>query len=57
MILSLCDPNFQELRHTIEHGVKVVDRVLERTISNIMTVTEMQLGFIPDKNQVMLYLS
>ena len=36
----------------LEHGMKVVERVLERRIRNCVVVDEMQFGFMPGKGTV-----
>ena len=41
----------------LEHGMKVVERVLEKRLNGIVTVDEMQFCFILGEEQLMLYLS
>ena len=36
----------------LEHGMKVVERVFERKLRNMVTVNEMQCGFMPGKGTV-----
>ena len=36
----------------LEHGMKVVERVLERRLRNVVTVNEMQCGFMPGRGTV-----
>ena len=36
----------------LEHGMKVVERVFERRLRNMVTVNEMQCGFMPGKGTV-----
>ena len=33
----------------LEHGMKMVERVLEKRLYRIVTVDEMQLGFMPER--------
>ena len=34
----------------IEHGMKVVETVLGKRLHRIVTVNEMQFGFMPERN-------
>ena len=36
----------------LEHGMKVVERVLEKRLCRIVYVDEMQFGFMPEKGTV-----
>ena len=36
----------------LEHGMKVVERVLGKTFHRIVTVDEMQFGFMPDIGRI-----
>ena len=36
----------------LEHGMKVVERVLEKKLCRIVTVDEMQFGFMPEGGAV-----
>ena len=36
----------------LEHGMKVVERVFERRLRNVVTINEMQCGFMPGKGTV-----
>ena len=36
----------------LEHGMKVVERVLEKRLCRIMTVNEMQFGFMPERGTI-----
>ena len=36
----------------LEHGMKIVERVLERRIREVVDVNEMQCGFMPGKGTV-----
>ena len=36
----------------LEHRMTVVERVFERRLRNVMTVNEMQCGFLPGKGSV-----
>ena len=36
----------------LEHGMKVVERVLEKRLCRIVTVDEMQFGFMPVKGTI-----
>ena len=33
----------------LEHGMKVVERVLEKRLSRIVSVDEIQFGFMPER--------
>ena len=35
-----------------EHGTKVVERVLEKSLCRIVTINEMQFGFLPDRGTI-----
>ena len=34
----------------VQHGMKVVERVLEKRLCRIVSVVEMQFGFMPERN-------
>ena len=36
----------------LEHGMKVVERVLEKRLHRIVSVDEMQLGFMPERGTI-----
>ena len=36
----------------LEHGMKVVERVLEKRLCIIVSVDEMQLGFMPERGTI-----
>ena len=36
----------------LEHGMKVVERVLEKRFLRILTVDEMQFGFMPERRTI-----
>ena len=36
----------------LEHGMKVVERVLEKRLNRIVSVDEMQFGFMPDRGTI-----
>jgi len=40
----------------LEHGIKIVERVLERRIRALIKLDDMQFEFMPGKGQQMLYL-
>ena len=39
-----------------EHGMKVVEMVLEKRLCRMVTVDEMQFGFIPEREKLMTFL-
>ena len=36
----------------LEHEIKAVDRVLEKRLCRIVTVDEMQFGFMPERGTI-----
>ena len=38
--------------YAIEHGLKVVERVLEKRLCRIVFVDEMQFGFMPERGTI-----
>ena len=40
----------------LEHGMKIVERVFESRLRNVVTINDMQCGFMPGKGTMVLCL-
>ena len=40
----------------LEHGMMVVERVLEKMVHRIETVNEMQFGFMPERGTIAVFI-